>query len=455
MYRLAVIVFHKELREGLRDRRSVWAALAATLAGPLLVGVILTVAATDRMRSGPMDLPVKDAERAPGLMESLRAERIVIRPASDDLETEVRAGRLDVGLVIPDDYPAKIDAVRTAVVRVISDPTRGASRDAARRLREALARHGRQVTAVRLIARGVTPEVAQPLRVEDVDVSTERSRAAVALGVLPVFLLVSVFVMGMSVAVDCTAGERERGSLEPLLLTGAPPMAIGVGKWAAVAVLNLVGLGVTLACAVLILGRLPLEDLGVRLESLGALAAGVLAAGMPLALLAAALQVAAATEARTFKEGQTYLSMLMFLPMVIGMLAAFSNARPAAWRLAVPVFAQHQLLAAALRGDALGAFRDRRAGCGRARCYGSPPAANRSPSDERSDSLWVRRGTSSACSPSSDLRSGVSPAATSRATPRARISCRRSPSRSGVRCHAFAARARCVPSSSASRTIAP
>ena len=59
---------------------------------------------------------------------------------------------------------------------------------------------------------------------------------------------------------------------------------------------------------------------------------------MPLALLAAALQVAAATQARTFKEGQTYLSMLMFLPMVIGMLAAFSNARPAAWRLRVPVF---------------------------------------------------------------------------------------------------------------------
>ena len=193
-----------------------------------------------------------------------------------------------------------------------------------------------------------------PLKVEDVDVSTERARAAVALSVLPVFLLVSTFVMGMSVATDATAGERERKSLEPLLLTGAPAIAIGVGKWAATAVLNVGGLVLTLACAAVILTRLPLEDLGVRLDSVGALSVGVLVVGVPLALLAAALQVAAATRARTFKEGQTYLSMLLFLPMFIGMLSAFSQARPAPWRLAVPVLAQHQLLAAVLRGDAPG-----------------------------------------------------------------------------------------------------
>ena len=145
--------------------------------------------------------------------------------APGNLEEEVRAGRLDVGLVIPEDYASRHGAVRTASVRVVSDPTRGASRDAARRVRETLARYGRQIVTVRLIARGINPEVASPLRVEDVDVSTERARAAVALSVLPVFLLVSTFVMGMSVAIDTTAGERERRSLEPLLLTGAPAIA--------------------------------------------------------------------------------------------------------------------------------------------------------------------------------------------------------------------------------------
>ena len=79
-------------------------------------------------------------------------------------------------LVIPDDYPIRFDAVRTAPLRVVSDPTRGASRDAARRVRDALARYGRQVAGVRLIARGVNPEVVSPLRIEDVDVSTERGR---------------------------------------------------------------------------------------------------------------------------------------------------------------------------------------------------------------------------------------------------------------------------------------
>ena len=94
----------------------------------------------------------------------------------------------------------------------------------------------------------------------------------------------------------------------------------------------------------------------MRLDSLGSLSVSVLIAGVPLALVASALQVAAATHARTFKEGQTYLSMLLFLPMVIGMLSAFSRAEPAAWRLAVPVLGQHQILAAALRGDAQDGF---------------------------------------------------------------------------------------------------
>lgn len=354
MTQLAAVVFVKELREGLRDRRSILAAVAATLAGPLIIGLVVTMLASNRFSSGSMELPVAGAARAPGLLQSLSAEQIVVTSAPADLEGEVRAGRLDVGLVIPEDYPTRYGAVRTASVRVVSDPTRGASRDAARRVRDTLARYSRQIATVRLIARGITPEVASPLRVEDVDVSTERARAAVALSVLPVFLLVSTFVMGMSVAIDTTAGERERRSLEPLLLTGAPAIAIGAGKWAATAALNIGGLVLTLACAAVILTRLPLEDLGVRLDSVGTLSAGVLVVGIPLALLAAALQVAAATHARTFKEGQTYLSMLLFLPMFTGMLSAFSHAQPAPWRLAVPVLGQHQLLAAVLRGDAPG-----------------------------------------------------------------------------------------------------
>ena len=253
MPRAALVVFEKELKEGLRDRRSVLAALAATLAGPLIVGVILTLVAGGRITYGPMDVPVSGAERAPGLMQSLRAERIVILSAPTALEAEVRAGRIDVGLVIPGDYPAKVGVVRPATVYVVSDPTRGASRDAARRLRDALARYARQISNVRLIARGVNPEVVQPLKVEDLDVSTERARAAVALGALPVLLLVSAFVLGISLAIDTTAGERERQSMEPLLLTGASAMKIGIGKWAAVALLNVGGLVLTLACAAAIL----------------------------------------------------------------------------------------------------------------------------------------------------------------------------------------------------------
>jgi len=174
-----------------------------------------------------------------------------------------------------------------------------------------------------------------------------------AAATLPVFLVVSVFVMGMGLAIDSTAGERERQSLETLLATHAPSGAIAAGKWAAVAVMNVCGLLLTLICAVVIIAGLSFGQLGPL--DLAAFSLPILAAGLPLAMLAAGLQVAVATNARTFKEGQTYLSMLLFLPMAIGMLSAFARAEPAAWRLVIPVFAQHQLIARALRGDDPGA----------------------------------------------------------------------------------------------------
>jgi sodium transport system permease protein len=185
--------------------------------------------------------------------------------------------------------------------------------------------------------------------------SSGERRALVALSVFPVFLLVSTFVTGMGLAIDVTAGERERRSLEPLLLTRADPLAICVGKWGAAGVLNFGGFILTLVLAMAILARQPLEAAGVRPGSPGGLLAGAIAVGFPLALLAAALQVAAAAQARSFKEGQTYLSMLMFVPMTTGMLLAFSPATASAWHLAVPVLGQHDLLSAVVRGEAPGA----------------------------------------------------------------------------------------------------
>lgn len=168
---------------------------------------------------------------------------------------------------------------------------------------------------------------------------------------LAVFLLVSTFIAGMSVAIDITAGERERRSLEPLLLTQADPLAIAGGKWAATAVANVCGFLLTLACGAGVFLYVAQVNPRATVPPPGLLAIHAPIAAVPLALLASALQVTIATNARTAKEGQTYLSLLLFVPMVSGMLLAFSRATPPAWHLLVPVLGQHQVLAALIRGE--------------------------------------------------------------------------------------------------------
>ena len=84
--------------------------------------------------------------------------------------------------------------------------------------------------SLRLIARGVSPALATPVRVEEVECPARRSAPPPSLNFVPLFLVLAAFIGGMQIAIDSTAGERERGSLEPLLLNPAPRGAIVVGQ---------------------------------------------------------------------------------------------------------------------------------------------------------------------------------------------------------------------------------
>lgn len=163
--------------------------------------------------------------------------------------------------------------------------------------------------------------------------------AVMLIAMMSVFTLVSAFVGGMSVAMDTVAGERERRSLLPLLLNPVSGLDLAAGKWIAVSIfataglaINIVGFAAVFSCAA------PIIEPGVWLRSLPVM----IIAMLPLALLAAAMQFAVSAACRALKEAQTYLSMLVFLPMGIGMLVVFVPAAGMGWRAMAPL-AGHQL----------------------------------------------------------------------------------------------------------------
>jgi len=166
-------------------------------------------------------------------------------------------------------------------------------------------------------------------------------------GLLPAFLLVAAFTAAMPLAIDSMAGERERGSLEPLLLNAVPPAELVVGKWLAIVALSLAGVVFNLVCTAIAVYATPLGNLPAA--SLLWMCATV----APLCILASGLQLLISTFARSHKEANSYLSFLTLVPMLIGILGEFFPGR--LWWLSaiIPVLGQQRMLSGLVHGHAL------------------------------------------------------------------------------------------------------
>jgi sodium transport system permease protein len=160
----------------------------------------------------------------------------------------------------------------------------------------------------------------------------------------------AAFVGGLQIATDSTAGERERGSLEPLLVNPAPRAVLAGGKSLAAALMAMVTVALSTALCANIPRFLPLQDMGIRFHIAPAQFAAIMAAVLPMCLFSASLQACIATMARSFKEAQSYMGVLILLPMLPGMMSSVYSLGDAPWMYAVPVLGQHVLLAGVMGG---------------------------------------------------------------------------------------------------------
>jgi sodium transport system permease protein len=350
-------VFRKEMKDHFRDRRSLLSALVMPLLGPLLFGVIFTAVARAVREDKPLVVPVAGAKNAPNLVAFLERNGATVEEAPADFEAKVRDGAIDLAVSVPEGYGKEFEGGRTARVELFVDNSREKSRTSVRRTQRLLAAWSSQLGALRLIARGVSPLLAAPVTVDEVDLATPEKLAANVLGMLPMFLLMATFIGGMYLAIDSTAGERERGSLEPLLINPVSRAAVVLGKWSAVVVMTWLAVAVSTAGFAVALQRVPLQDLGIKLVFGPLQIAGMLLVLVPLALFAGSLQMLMALFSRTFKEAQTWLSLMMIVPIVPAAFLTISPIKTASWMMAVPVLAQTVLLNDVLRGEHLSALR--------------------------------------------------------------------------------------------------
>lgn len=356
MRALLSTVFRKELRDHLRDRRSVMSALGFTLMGPIIFGVMFTVMASWYRKDKPLELPVAGRANAPSLIAFLERSGVELSEPPADYEARIQAGKLDAVLIIPEDYGKAFDAGRTAEVQLVMDNSRNQARATVHRVEQLLNAYSGMLGSQRLLARGVAPQLAMPVKVEEVDLSTPERLAANLLTVIPIFLVFAAFSGGMNVAIDAMAGERERGSLESLLLNPVQREALVAGKWLSTVVFACAAATVCLVAFMAVMLRVPLQDLGVKVRLDVATVLGLWVAVLPLALMASAAQMLLSTFARSFKEAQTYMQVLSLLPTVPGMALVLSPVQSKPWMFAVPVLGQEMLVQELMRGESLGAM---------------------------------------------------------------------------------------------------
>jgi sodium transport system permease protein len=350
----ALIVFLKEVRENLRDRRTV---INTLLTGPLLAPVIFVLIINgvvsrelDKAEK-PLPVPVVGAEHAPNLIAALKQQNIVIKDAPADPERAVREMDADLVLRIPATYDESWRKGESAQVELIYDESQRDAQGSVGRLRAVLDAYGQRTGALRLLARGISPSVIRPLEIAERDQSTAQTRSGTLFAMLPYFFILGAFIGGMALAIDTTAGERERQSLEPLLVNPVPRSRILLGKLAATSAFALTSVLLSII-AFSVVGRfMPTEKLGMSLEIGTHFALLTMLAMLPLVVLISTLQTLAAAFAKSFREAQTYLSLLMFVPAVPTMMLSLFPVKTQVWMYAVPLMGQQITITRLMRGE--------------------------------------------------------------------------------------------------------
>jgi len=339
-------VFVKELKDALRDRRTLMAVFVSSIAmGPLMLVALSTLVGKFEKRAEAREIVAIGLDAAPTLRNYIERQTFTIKRAPADWEAQLKDSKLgDPVVIVPADFEDALAHGQAPRVQLVYSSANQRAQGGVAVIGRLLQGFDQEQASLRLIARGVAPAALTVTRIDEHDIADTAARAAQMTGVVPIFVLMAVLYGSVNAAMDTTAGERERGSLEPLLATPASRGAIVVGKWGAAFALGL--LIAVLSC----MSFLPAQSL-LRSESLSAMfrfgwaeAAWFITVLAPFAAALSALMMAVAIRCKTVKEAQANNVVLTMAVSLTPMIGLFNQEGESPWNLWVPPLAQSALM---------------------------------------------------------------------------------------------------------------
>ena len=355
MSHAALTVYLKELIDALRDRRTLLVVLLSSVAiGPLVLMLVSSLVAGVEKRAEARVIVIRGLDQAPTLRNYLERQTYTVTAAPEDYEALLKDSKLgDPVLVIPPRFEADFASGRAPLVELVVSSANQRAQTGAGAVLRLLRGFNQEQAVMRLAVRGVDTSALESIRIEERDLADPASRAAQLSTMVPYFVLMAVLYGALNAALDTTAGERERGSLEPLLMNPASRQALVLGKWGAVA--SVAMLIAVLSCLSFVPGQwlLRSEVLAAMFRFGWVEAATFIWLLLPLAGALSALLMAIAIRCKSFKEAQANATVVMLGVSLLPLVAVFNQEGTAPWHLWVPALAQTTLMGRVLKGEPL------------------------------------------------------------------------------------------------------
>ena len=311
-------LLRKELLDAVRDKRSVMAGLYYAFFTPVLLAVVLTAVINKATNPEDIEITITNGIEASNLVNYLSDRGISQGDDPDKLK--------NIELVISTDFSKQLNRAEPAEVTLIADQSEDSLRTAIARIKRALGSYSSEMVSLRLINRGINPNIINPVKVHIQDQATAVSKGGQIMGVMTMLMILSVFVAGMNLAIDTSAGERERNSLALLLSHPVSVLQLVMSKTVAVSIFGMLGLTLTIIVSKFVYPFVPWQELGFSVDISGSFVLGALLAGFSVAIFAASMQLFVSFMAKSFKEAQTYISFVMFVPIAMSYAATLDFA---------------------------------------------------------------------------------------------------------------------------------
>ena len=330
-------IFLKELKDTLRDRRTlIFMLFIPIFAMPFLITTIskISISQAKKVKELKSTLVIENMAQLPtDLQDSIKAspqftllEESTFKGAAKD---SLKAGVIDAVLVVPDHFAAAIDLESPTDIEIYYDKADDESNSAQDKLSDLLKAYRDRTIAARLVKRNISTDMLKPFEEVSNSVASAQKVAGQGIGrILPYIIILTCFMGAMSPATDLGAGEKERGTLETLLVAPATRGEFVLGKYGVILVSGIVTGLLCMASMTYALNNM-MDSFGEAAASAARIHFDVstvvliLMVIVPLAGIFAAILLSLSIFAKSAKEVQGYIglcNMFLILPAFVSFL---------------------------------------------------------------------------------------------------------------------------------------